>query len=78
MFKLDEKVLVANPTEALRDENGAFLITAPTGYTLQVRLEAGHLQIDRSIYLPQAKRTDLLWAITKLGELSRGALDPPS
>ncbi len=73
MFKPNERVLVADPTEALKDENGVFLITEPSGDTLQIRLEAGHFLIDRSTSLPQAKRTDLLWAITKLGDLPEAA-----
>jgi hypothetical protein len=73
MFKLNERALVADLAEALKDENGVFLITEPSGDTLQIRIEAGHFLIDRSTSLPQAKRTDLLWAITKLGDLPEAA-----
>ena len=74
MFKLKETVLVTNPVEALQEENGSFLITAPNGDSLQVQVEAGYALVDHASYLPEAKRTDLLWAITKLGDYQSGKL----
>jgi hypothetical protein len=70
MFKLNKKILVPDITSALEQEDGAFLISAPTGETLEVRVEAGYVKIERSTYLEDAKRNDLLWTIVKIGELS--------
>jgi hypothetical protein len=70
MFKLNETVLVPDPVEALESENGAFLIVAPTGDTLQIRLEAGHMTIENSQHQPAEKRDDFLWTIIKIGEVT--------
>ena len=74
MFKLKERVLVADPVEALQEENGSFLITASNGDSLQIQVEAGYVLVDHASYLPEAKRTDFLWAITKLGDYVSGKL----
>jgi hypothetical protein len=70
MFKLNETVLVSNLVAALDNENGRFLITAPTGEALEVRIEGGYVQIEREAYFPSARRNDLLWAVVKLRELT--------
>jgi hypothetical protein len=67
---LNEKIVVPDITLALDGEKGAFLVSAPTGETLQIRLEQGYVQVHCSVYLPDAKRNDQLWTIVKIGELS--------
>jgi hypothetical protein len=70
VFKLNTKVLVPDITCALDGEEGAFLVSAPTGETLEVLIEADNVKIFRSTYLEDAKRHDLLWTIVKIGELN--------
>jgi len=70
MFKLNEKIVVPDVTLALEGEEGAFLVSAPTGETLDISLEGGCVQVHYSAYLPEAKRTDELWTIVKIGELT--------
>lgn len=69
MFKLNEKTVVPDITLALEGEEGAFLVSAPTGETLEIRLEDGFVQVHYSVYLPGARRSDELWTIVKIGDL---------
>jgi hypothetical protein len=70
MIKLNEKVLVSDITLTLEREGGAFLVSAPTGETLEISLEYGYVEVHCSGYLPDAKRDDELWTIVKIGELT--------
>lgn len=70
MFKINETILVADVTFALEGEEGAFLVSAPTGETLEIRLEQGYVQVHRSAYMPETRRNDELWTIVKIGELT--------
>jgi hypothetical protein len=70
MFRIGEKILVADITSALEDEGGLFLISAPTGETLHVRLQTGNVEVFRSAFQPDGKRGDDLWAIMRTGYLS--------
>lgn len=69
MFKVHEMVLVSDPVEALENEAGYFQVTAPTGQTMEIRLEHGYFRVQRDSYRPEKMRTDHLWQIVKLGEL---------
>jgi hypothetical protein len=66
---LNEKVVVPDITSALEGEEGAFLVSAPTGDTLEISVEEGYVEVHCSAYLPDAKRNDGLWTIVKTGEL---------
>jgi len=67
---LNEKIVVPDITLALDGEEGAFLVSAPTGETLEIRLQEGYVEVHCSAYyLPDAKRNDELWTIVKIGEL---------
>jgi hypothetical protein len=70
MFKLNEMVLVSNLVGALEHENGQFLITAPTGEALEVRIESGYVRIECEEYFAGARRDDMLWTILKIRELN--------
>jgi len=70
MFPIGEKILVTDVTLALENEGGLFLISAPTGETLHVRLHAGNVEVFRSAFLPDRRRDDELWAIVRTGYLS--------
>jgi hypothetical protein len=69
MLRLNQRVVVSDITLALEREAGIFLISAPSGETLQIRLEQGKVEVYRSTYLPEATRNDQLWTIIKVGEL---------
>ena len=69
MFKVHELVLVSDPVEALETEAGFFEVTAPTGETMEIRLENGYIRIQGNFYSPAKVRTDQLWQIVKVGEL---------
>ncbi len=67
MLKLHETVVVPNPAEALRLESGVFNVTSPTGDTFRVICRPGHrMVIDQHRFLPEMKRTDLVWRIQKV------------
>lgn len=70
MFKLNEKIVVSDIRLALEGEEGAFLVSAPTGETLDISLERGCVEVHYSAYLPETKRADKLWTIVKIGELT--------
>jgi hypothetical protein len=70
MFKLNEKIVVPDIRSALEGEEGAFLVSAPTGETLDISLECGFVEVHCSAYLPDARRTDELWTIVKIGDLT--------
>jgi len=69
VFKVHELVLVSDPVEALEKETGFFQVTAPTGQTLEIRLEGGYVRIQGEFYCPENMRTDDRWQIVKVGEL---------
>ena len=69
MFRIGEKILVTDIHSALENEGGLFLISAPSGETLHVRLEAGNVEVFRSDFLADRKRDDELWAIMRTGYL---------
>ena len=69
MFKVHEMVLVADPVDALENEAGFFEVTAPTGETMEIRLENGHIRIQSNFCCPAKMRADHLWQIVKVGEL---------
>lgn len=65
---LNEKIVVPDVTSALDGEEGAFLVSAPTGDTLAISLEEGYVEVHCSAYVPDARRNDGLWTIVKTGE----------
>ena len=69
MFKLRHIVLVADPVDALENEAGFFEVTAPTGETMEIRLENGYIRIQGNFCCPAKMRADQLWQIVKVGEL---------
>ena len=69
MLRLNQRVLASDITSVLEHEAGIFLVSAPTGETLQIRLEQGNVEVYRSTYVPQTTRNDELWTIIKIGEL---------
>lgn len=69
MFRLNEKIVVSDITAALEGEEGRFWVSAPTGETLEIRLEEGCVQVHCSAYVPDARRHDELWTIVKIEEL---------
>ena len=69
VFSVNDLVLVSDPVEALSEESGRFLITSPSGETMEIRLESGYVTIERVIRLPELTRADLLWQVIKIGEL---------
>ena len=69
MFRLNKKLLVSDLTAALESEGGIFLVSAPSGETLQIRLEKGNVEIYRSTCVADAIRNDELWTVVKIGEL---------
>lgn len=71
MFKVHEAILVTDPVEALESEAGFFQVTAPTGQTMEIRLEHGYFRIQGDSYSPEKMRTDHLWQIVKVDELER-------
>jgi len=76
VFKVHELVLVSDPVEALETEAGFFEVTAPTGETMEIRLENGYIRIQGNFYCPAKIRTDELWQIVKLGELDSKDAEP--
>ena len=70
MFRIGEKILVADIASALENEGGLFLISAPTGDTMHVLLQAGNVEVFRSTFLPDRRRDDELWAIVRTGYLT--------
>jgi len=69
VFRLRDIVLVADPVDALENEAGFFEVTAPTGETMEIRLENGYIRIQSNFYCPARMRADQLWQIVKVGEL---------
>jgi hypothetical protein len=68
MLKVNEKILVPDITRALEGEEGAFLVSAPTGETLEISFEEGYVAVHNSAYLPDLRRSDELWTIVKIGD----------
>ena len=56
MFKLHDLVLVADPVDALETEAGFFEVTAPTGETMEIRLENGYIRIQSNFCCPAKMR----------------------
>jgi hypothetical protein len=69
VFKVHELVLVSDSVEALKNEAGFFQVTAPTGQTMEIRLEHGYFRLQGEFHRPENMRTDHLWLIVKVGEL---------
>jgi hypothetical protein len=68
MFPLNETLVVNDPLEALRNEEGVFEVTSPTGDHFQVNCRPGHQHDVKPLaYVPEDRRSDLRWAIKKLG-----------
>jgi hypothetical protein len=76
VFKVHKPVLVSDPVEALENEAGFFEVTAPTGETMEIRLENGHIRIQGNFCCPGNMRGDQLWQIVKVGELGAENAEP--
>jgi hypothetical protein len=74
MFPLNETLIVHNPLEALRNQEGVFEVTSPTGDHFQVICQPGHQHNVKPLaYVAEDIRSDFKWAIKKLGsEISAG------
>ena len=70
MLRLNQRVLVSDITSALEGEKGRFLVSAPTGETLEIVLEGGMVAVHCCAYMPDTKRNDELWTIVKIEELN--------
>ena len=70
MFSVNDLVLVSDPVEALSEESGRFLITSPSGETMEIRLESGYVTIERVICLPDLTTANPLWQVIKIGEIN--------
>ena len=76
MFKVHELVLASDPVEALETQAVFFEVTAPTGETMEIRLENGYIRIRGNFYCPAKMRADELWQIVKLGDLDLKDAEP--
>ena len=66
MFPLNETLIVNDPLEALRNEEGVFEATSPTGDHFQVICRPGHKHDVKSLaYVPEDIRSDFRWAIKR-------------
>jgi hypothetical protein len=76
VFKVHKPVLVSDPVQALENEAGFFEVTAPTGETMEIRLENGLIRIQGNFCCPGNMRADQLWQIVKVGELGAENSEP--
>ncbi|MFY9688818.1 MAG: hypothetical protein WA369_11525 [Candidatus Acidiferrales bacterium] len=71
MLRLNETILVDNPSLALKGERGVFQLTSPTGDVLQIECGPGlPPDVPRYVaFLHERTRADLRWEIRKIAEL---------
>ncbi|MGC2332726.1 MAG: hypothetical protein WA581_14825 [Candidatus Acidiferrales bacterium] len=77
MLRLNQVMLVGNPSVVLKDECGVFELVSPLGDVIQVSCKPGlDMGLPENVsFDPERKRSDNLWAIKKIAELP-GAGEP--
>jgi hypothetical protein len=71
VLKLNEVILVHNPSHALENEHGIFEVISPIGDVLRLTCTPG-LPQDLPYHIafrPEKKRRDLRWEIRKIADL---------